>query len=91
MTQKINAIKAMEVKKPPLSVWQFQYNGRTVYYISPYCCDMFSELYDNQCNLICNPDGGFTGRGDGKCPDFAEKKTDEKLIWKDNRTYPHIR
>ena len=88
ITEKINVIKAAKVSNPPRSVWQFQYNGQTVYYVPPYCCDIYSELYDSQCNLICSPDGGLTGKGDGKCSDFSDKKTNEKLIWKDDRAYP---
>ena len=47
-------------------------------------CDQFNYLYDSDCNIICAPDGGFIGTGDGKCPDFIEpiKKT---LIWEDLR------
>ncbi|MFD2245599.1 DUF6970 domain-containing protein [Pontibacter ruber] len=82
---KIREIKQQDVRNPPAAVWQYQYNGKTVYYIPSYCCDMYSELYDADCNLICHPDGGITGSGDGKCTDFFEKRTNEKLIWKDNR------
>lgn len=46
-----------------------------------------SRLFDENCNRICAPDGGKTGKGDGKCPDFFEKRTDEKLVWKDERKY----
>jgi hypothetical protein len=35
--------------------------------------------------LICQPDGGITGKGDGKCPDFDKNKTNEKLVWQDPR------
>ena len=31
-----------------------------------------------------HPDGGFTGKGDGKIKDF-ETATDEKLLWADSR------
>lgn len=83
----INAIKEEPVRDPPASVWQYTYNGQTVYYIPPYCCDMFSELLDVNCNILCHPDGGFTGDGDGGCPDFFTNRTDEKLLWQDDRQY----
>ena len=83
--EKIKQLQAEEVWNPPASVWQYEYNGQTVYYIPARCCDIPSSLYDANCNLICHPDGGFTGKGDGKCTDFAEKRTKEKLIWKDER------
>lgn len=74
-----------EKQNPPRSIYSYLYHGKTVYYVTPPCCDFFSELYDSNCNLMGNPDGGFTGRGDGKFPDFAEKRTNEKLVWKDKR------
>jgi hypothetical protein len=73
------------VGNPPQSIWRYEYNGETVYYIPPQCCDQFSTLYDAQGSIICAPDGGFTGGGDGRCPDFFEKRSGEKLIWKDSR------
>lgn len=83
--QKIAAIKAEEVWNPPAKVFEYDYNGQKVYYIPARCCDIPSSLYDSNCKLICNPDGGFTGKGDGKCTDFAQKRTNEKLIWQDDR------
>ncbi|WP_018478502.1 DUF6970 domain-containing protein [Pontibacter roseus] len=85
MEDKIRELKAKDVRNPPAAVWQYEYDGQTVYYIPPYCCDVPSQLYDSNCNLICSPDGGFTGRGDGKCNDFFEKRTNERLVWKDAR------
>jgi hypothetical protein len=83
--QKISEIKAENVRNPAGSIWQYEYKGRTVYYIPAYCCDMQSELLDENCNLICSPDGGFTGKGDGKCTDFFSTRKNEKLIWQDDR------
>lgn len=82
---KIIEIKAETVRNPPGSIWQYEYNGQTVYFITSYCCDIPSQLFDSNCNLICNPDGGFSGKGDGKCPDFFTSRKNEKLIWKDDR------
>jgi len=81
----IRDIKSDEVRNPPASVWKYDYNGQTVYYIPPYCCDIPSQLYDSECNLICSPDGGFTGAGDGKCTDFFSKRSNGSLIWQDTR------
>ena len=71
---------------PPHSIWRYDYNGKTVYYVPPQCCDQYSVLYDASGEEICAPDGGLTGRGDGRCPDFFEKRTGEKLVWQDTRT-----
>lgn len=81
----IKQLNAENVSNPPSSVWRYQYNGQTVYYIPAKCCDIQSILMDSKCNVICSPDGGFTGKGDGKCQDFFDKRTDEVLIWKDDR------
>ena len=53
--------------------------------MQPICCDFYSDLYDNKCNLIAHPDGGFTGKGDGKIKDFRKEATNEKLVWEDSR------
>jgi hypothetical protein len=85
LNEQINQLKSKPATNPAATVWQYEYNGQTVYYIPPSCCDVMSQLYDNNCNLICNPDGGITGAGDGKCSDFFNKRKNEKLIWKDDR------
>jgi hypothetical protein len=82
---KIKEIQSEKVRNPPGSIWQYEYNGQRVYYITSYCCDFPGQLFDSNCNLLCNPDGGFSGKGDGKCPDFFTKRGKEKLIWKDDR------
>lgn len=81
----IAGFKAEEVQNPPRKVYSYTYNGHTVYYVPAICCDFFSDLYDDKCNVIGHPDGGFTGRGDGKVPDFEKLKSNEKLIWQDTR------
>ncbi|MFV0604939.1 MAG: DUF6970 domain-containing protein [Niabella sp.] len=82
---KIKQIAEDPVRNPRGAVWQYRYKGQIVYFIPQYCCDMFSELYDSNCELICHPDGGITGAGDGQCADFFSERTNEKLIWKDSR------
>jgi hypothetical protein len=42
-------------------------------------------LYDAAGKSMCAPDGGFSGQGDGKCPDFFQASGNKKLIWKDTR------
>ncbi len=74
------------VGNPPRSVYSYDYKGQTVYYVPPQAGDQYSQLYDTQGNLICAPDGGLTGKGDGKCPDFASQASNKVLIWQDSRT-----
>ena len=63
-------------------VFQYNYNGKKVFYIPSFMPDAFSDVLDSACNIICHPDGGITGKGDGKCNDFYQSRKDEKLIWK---------
>jgi hypothetical protein len=74
------------VGNPPQSIWQYEFSGKTVYYVPPQCCDMFGLLYDADGTYICAPDGGIDGRGDRRCPDFRAERTNERLVWKDSRT-----
>ena len=70
---------------PPRTVYSYQYKGKTVYHITSVCCDQFNILYDLNCNIICYPDGGITGSGDGRCPNYFNEATSKGLIWKDSR------
>jgi len=71
--------KADVVGNPPRSIWQYEYNGQIVYYMPEQCCDLGSELYNDQGIKICSPDGGYAGRGDGKCMDFLRKEKMKNL------------
>lgn len=64
----------------PRSIWRWEVDGKTYYYLLAQCCDQFNVLLDESCQNICAPDGGITGQGSGDCPTFKGtiKKT---LIW----------
>ncbi|HUH73798.1 MAG TPA: hypothetical protein VLZ75_05265 [Chitinophagales bacterium] len=83
----IKHLLSVPVTNPPASIWQYDYNEQTVYYLPPQCCDMPSYVIDDECKIICSPGGDITGAGDGKCKDFIEKRKNEKLIWKDQRKW----
>src|SRR5579875_1086680 len=83
--QKIAAIKAAPRWNPPAQVDKYLYNGKTVYLFSSNCCDQYNVLYNDACNYVCAPSGGFTGKGDGKCSDFFTKAKHMGIVWKDNR------
>lgn len=83
--QMIKDFQAEPVQNPPRKIFSYSYHDSTVYYVPPICCDFYSDLYDNKCNLIAHPDGGFTGRGDGKIKDFKKEAINEKLVWEDKR------
>lgn len=82
---KIAEIVAGDVWNPPAKIYSYTYDRQTVYFVSSRCCDIPSIVYNDKCEAICSPDGGFTGRGDGKCTDFYESRSNEQLIWKDTR------
>lgn len=83
--QMVKDFQSKPKQNPPASIYQYDYNGQKVYYVTAPCCDQMNTLYDANCAVICHPDGGFTGKGDGKCPDFNATKSNEVLIWKDDR------
>lgn len=81
----INHFKSQEVGNPPQSILEYEYNGETVYYIPPQCCDQFSVLLSCDSTYICAPDGGIHAMGDRQCPDFMEKATFKRVVWQDDR------
>lgn len=85
MVKLIAKFKQEDVQNPPRKIFSYTYYGATVYYVSPPCCDFFSDLYDSNCKIIAHPDGGITGRGDGRAKDFVKLRTNEKLVWEDLR------
>jgi hypothetical protein len=80
----IAGLEADPVRNPPSSVTEYVIDGERYYYIPPYCCDAFSVLLDDQCDTVCNPDGGESGKGSGKCPDL-DAATSTRVIWEDDR------
>lgn len=78
-------LKASEVEhSTPQEIWKYEWNNKTVYYVLSQCCDQFNLLLDENGKVLCLPDGGFSGKGDGKCPNFGTEKKNGKLIWKYN-------
>jgi hypothetical protein len=79
---KIDSFKLKEKHDRPQSVVEYMYKGKKVYYIVMPCCDFFNEVYDGNCRYLGAPDGGFTGKGDGKLPEFTTEAKPGKEIWK---------
>lgn len=84
ITSRIETLKTQAVQNPPAEIWQWEAKGNIYFYFNAACCDQFNYLYDANCDVVCAPSGGFTGKGDGKCPDFGPD-TKRTLIWKDER------
>jgi len=81
----IKKIESDPVGTPPLSIWRYEYNGQVVYFVPAHCCDIPSTLYDADGNVLCSPDGGIKGQGDGRCKGFFTDRVNEMLIWQDSR------
>lgn len=82
----IAQFEAEPVANPPHRIVSFRYRDQTVYYVPPSCCDQPSVLYDAKGDVMCAPDGGMTGLGDGRCADFYQQRSDEALVWSDPRS-----
>jgi hypothetical protein len=83
--QLITELQTSPTKNPPASIWRYKYKGLEVFYVPPYCCDVAGALYDSNGSVVCGPDGGLTGKGDGRCPDFFSERTEELRVWADER------
>lgn len=79
---KIDSMAANPNEGAPQSVTRYNYYGKTVYYMKAPCCDKYNIVFDSDCNILGFPDGGFTGRGDGKMRDFFKEAKDGKVVWK---------
>lgn len=77
----IDEIEAQPLGTSPSAIEKCNYQAKTAYYITAPCCDNYNYLYDENNKVICAPDGGITGRGDEKCPDFSAVKKSCEVIW----------
>jgi hypothetical protein len=82
----IHELESQPPANPPAFVASYDYQGEVVYYVPPRCCDIFGDLYNAAGQIICHPDGGLAGHGDGHCPDFETARSSEKILWRDLRT-----
>ena len=81
----IAQIQSEPVTSPPSAIYSYRYRGEIVYFRTSRCCDIRSVLYDRNGTVLCEPDGGIGGSGDGRCSDFIETRSDERLVWRDPR------
>ncbi len=88
LTMRIAEIEREPVANPPALIARYDYKGQPVYYLPPRCCDIPSDVYDTTGAVICHADGGYTGKGDGRCADFLAERRNEKVIWRDPRPAP---
>lgn len=81
----IGASLESDTQEPPARVTRYTYLDDTVYLFTAPCCDQQDALYDGHCNFLCAPSGGFSGGGDGRCPDFFATATNPVEIWQNQR------
>jgi hypothetical protein len=63
-------------------VSEYSYYGQDIFLFKGDYCEVPSYLFDHNGVLICEPDGGEFGMGDGKCLDFYTSSIIIKKIWK---------
>ena len=66
----------------PRAVFEVRHGDGVAYYVQAGCCDQLDPLIDARGVLICYPTGGFTGRGDGKCPQDLALVKDRREVWR---------
>lgn len=81
----VDKLESDPLRNPPARLYRYTYRDATVYYLPAACCDIPSELFDAAGRLVCLPDGGFTGDGDGRCTDFFATRSGCELVWADPR------
>lgn len=81
----IQQLEKEPVANPPAFIARYEYKREIVYYLPPRCCNIWSTLYRADGTVLCHPDGGFGGRGDGQCPGFLAERVNEQIVWRDPR------
>lgn len=78
---KTGQFEALPADRAPLGVWRITHKGKSAFYLVSPCCDQYNPLFNAEGNEICNPSGGFTGKGDGRCPTPMDRGTKAALVW----------
>ena len=78
-------LRAGPPQNPPQTIKRHVIDGKTFYYVRAPCCDQFNDVYDARGQRLCSPDGGITGRGDGRCPEIRIDPREGDVVWQDRR------
>lgn len=81
----IRQLEAQPVASPPAFIARYDYRGEVVYFLPARCCDVWSTVYSTDGAILCHPDGGLGGAGDGRCPAFFAERKNEQIVWRDPR------
>lgn len=63
-----------------VSIYRYQHKGDQYFELVYHIADGFTELYDQNCEYVCSPNGGFWGGGAGDCEEWVDIN-DRELIW----------
>jgi hypothetical protein len=66
----------------PRAVYALDYRGEPAFLVQAGCCDQLDPLIDARGVLICHPTGGYTGKGDGKCPAPLPPADRRREVWR---------
>jgi uncharacterized protein DUF6970 len=80
LTALTHDIEAQPVANPPAYVARYDYKGESVYFLPQRCCDVMAILYRADGSIMCHPEGGLTGTGDGRCADFFVERKNEQVV-----------
>ena len=84
----IRDLESQPPANPPAFVARYEFTGDVVYFLPQRCCDIWSTVYRTDGAILCHPNGGISGTGDGRCPDFFAQRTNDEIIWRDTRGTP---
>ncbi len=88
LVEDINKYESEPHDHVPSEIWLIQHKGQPAVFIRSPCCDQYDPLLSIRRQVICNPAGGITGRGDGNCPTPADPGTPITLVWAHPATPP---
>lgn len=63
-----------------VSIYRYKNNTKSYFELVYVTRDGFTELYDQNCEYVCSPNGGVWGGGAGDCPDWLDID-DRELLW----------
>ena len=85
VTALIRQFETEPVSSRPAFVARYDYKGQDVYFVPQRCCDIMSVVYRSDAAIMCHPDGGIAGKGDGRCADFFAERRNERIVWQDSK------
>lgn len=83
LLKKIAEYESVPPAQPPRTIYRTSFRGQPAYFVTPACCDIPSELYDERGTFICYPGGRIMG-GDERCPGYGITNN-ATLVWRDKR------